>query len=165
MYLKQYSEVLLSYCRRGLQVLCILVVPDVWLCWGVSGSSEQAQVNFFVCYCSPETWGTFSTWVALLFPWIILHLPAHTSNPSSPRRKRPPESCLCKCSCNPAPEVMTPGLLALINLNEFLLCITGAPTESVRDPRATRISGNRFQSCSRKQFIPTILLDPEDLCK
>lgn len=31
MYLKQYSEVLLSYCRQGLQVLCIflLVVPDV----------------------------------------------------------------------------------------------------------------------------------------
>lgn len=57
MYLKQYSEVLLSYCRQGLQVLCIflLVVPDVLEAAAVSGvsweshCSEQAQANFHVC--------------------------------------------------------------------------------------------------------------------
>lgn len=96
MYLKQYSEVLLSYCRQGLQVLCIflLVVPDVSEAVAVPGArreahcSEQAQVNFCALrYCSPETSGTFSARAALLFPWMTLHLPAHPSNPSSPRRK------------------------------------------------------------------------------
>lgn len=43
MYLKQYSEVLLSYCRQGLQVSCIflLVVPDVLEAAAVPGFVEN----------------------------------------------------------------------------------------------------------------------------
>lgn len=58
-----------------------------------------------------------------------------------------------------------PGLLALINPNEFLLCITRAPTESVQDPSATCIIRESFTELISQQFISIILSDPEDLCK
>lgn len=92
MYLKQYSEVLLSYCRQGLQVLCIflLVVPDVSEAVAVLGASrkvhrsEQAQANFCALLF---TSGVFSPQAAALFPWITPHPAAHPSDPSLPRRK------------------------------------------------------------------------------
>lgn len=93
MYLRQYSEVLLSYCRQGLQVLCIflLVVPDVLEAaeglLGISKLRASPSKLSSVCYCSLETTSTFSAQAALLFPWINFHWPAHPSNPSSLRRR------------------------------------------------------------------------------